>query len=198
MQVNFTHLRNYVYEADFQFDYTPEVILEHLQSAMWIPNINGYSQKGFAAREDLTNPNPVLQSVLNYFNSESFQQSIVNTLFENLDFTNAYWPIQPDNFKKIISSSGRFIKDHPNFTTGIHLDNRLLVASGMCYFINGDDPNQSTNFYSSRKADNPIRIPTGLAKGWMAANTENSWHDGYNRSDKNRYSILYSLSIKVS
>jgi hypothetical protein len=67
----------------------------------------------------------------------------------------------------------------------------------MCYFIDGNDPDQGTVFYSDQQKNDPLEMTTGFGKGWMAANTHDSWHMGWNRSQQDRYSILFGIRLKI-
>jgi hypothetical protein len=88
-----------------------------------------------------------------------------------------------------------FVQDKPGYTTSCHLDNRRIVITGMYYFIEGDDPNQSTYFYTSKDGANELRMPTGFNCGWLMGNLNSTWHLGFNRSNKDRYAILFGLTV---
>jgi hypothetical protein len=92
---------------------------------------------------------------------------------------------------------GMFTKDTPGYFIRPHTDDRMHVLQGMIYFIDGDDPAQSTMTYTTFEGDNPLRIPTGSGMGYFAANTNTSWHSGQNSSAQDRYSMVFGIRLDV-
>lgn len=90
-----------------------------------------------------------------------------------------------------------FSKDVPGFVNCLHTDYRKLVATGMIYFCEFDDPDLSTVFYDTFDRLNPLRMVTGFGKGWWHANGNDTWHEGWNRSYHDRYSCLLGLTLNV-
>jgi len=90
-----------------------------------------------------------------------------------------------------------FTKDLPGFENGVHCDMRRLAATGMVYLCNGDDPEIASAFYDHPDKWSPQRVTTGYGLGWVHSNDWNTWHDGWNRSDQTRYSILRALTLKL-
>lgn len=196
MKATFDKKRDYVYEVDYNLPYSQEEVIADLSSEDWDTDANGYGQAGFNQRFRLHEPSsPRLKNMLEYFNGEVFKQEIIDQLYSEQWFP-GYWGVSPERMLARTTAFGTLTLDRPGFITGMHLDNRALVASGMCYFIDGDDPDQSTTFYTTAKKDDPLRMTTGFGRGWIAAGMHDAWHDGHNRSTKDRYTILLGLVIR--
>jgi hypothetical protein len=188
----------YSVNLDVQINYAD--IIASLEKETWFPDQGAYGQADFVSRYYLEwdkISDPVLRDLQGWACSDSFRRSVINQLYSEPTFA-GYWSIDPETMFRITSSSGQFLKDLPGFGAGLHLDNRLQVAAGMIYFINRDDENQSTVFYSDQEKNLPTRIPTGHGQGWIAANMHNSWHDGWNHSDQPRYSMILSIGLKIN
>lgn len=182
---------------DFVFHMSMDIIHFDVANENWQRDNVAYGQTQFNHRrtiESINNPN--FKSTVDYFFTDEFKNTIVDALYTAPLFA-GYWAISPEKMKSITKTFGTAVQDSPGHTTALHLDNRLLVASGMCYLIEDDDPEQSTFFYTDAQYNNPLRISTGWGKGWLAANMHDSWHEGHNRSNKNRHSILFGLSLNL-
>jgi hypothetical protein len=197
--LQFTKLRDFVYSVNLDLDVDYSRLIEILEKESWVPDRGAYGQGDFVSRYYLEwdkISDPVLKDLQDWSCSDSFRRCIIDRLYSEPAFA-GHWSIDPDTMFRITASSGRFLKDLPGFGAGVHLDNRLQVAAGMIYFINGDDADQSTVFYIDQNKNSPLRIHTGHGQGWIAANMHDSWHDGWNRSDQTRYSMILSLGIKI-
>ena len=65
------------------------------------------------------------------------------------------------------------------------------------YFVEKDDPDQSTVYYTSNKFDDPLRIDNTFGNGVFHINDHTAWHEGYNKSNVTRYSLICGLLLKV-
>ena len=74
---------------------------------------------------------------------------------------------------------------------------RRLVGTGMIYLNEGNDPRVASGFYSHPDRHDEHIVETGYGMGWVHSNDWNTWHDGWNRSDRVRYSILLGLTLKL-
>jgi hypothetical protein len=92
-------------------------------------------------------------------------------------------------------SHGEFTRDLPEFENTIHMDSKTLVANGLIYLHEKDDPATSTYFYSTGDGKNPIRSPGGFGDGWMHFNDYDCWHGTKNESNGIRYTLLVPLSL---
>jgi hypothetical protein len=137
-----------------------------------------------------------LKSLHDYLQSDSLKHIIVNKLFEDTEFQRL-WGIGKESLLKLTKLKACFITDLPGLTVKIHLDNRLLVGTGMIYLNEKSNGKQSTIFYTDDQKLNPLEISSGFQSGWFAANTYNSWHEGFNHATTNRLSVLLMLEIGI-
>ena len=194
-------LRNFVYqlEVDLPVGYAEMVNL--LKAETWPHDKIGYGQSDLAARYRLNDPvNPVLKQILDTISSSDFKKSIIAKLYSEVggesDFP-GLWGISPEKMAAITFTYAGYVKDQPGHLIRIHTDDRMHVVQGMIYFINGDDPDQATTFYTAKDHKNPVRITTGHGQGFMAANTNDGWHAGHNVSDQDRYSVIFGLRLNL-
>jgi hypothetical protein len=74
---------------------------------------------------------------------------------------------------------------------------RRLVATGMIYLCDSNDPDQASAFYDTPDRQSEQIVETGYGLGWVHSNNWNTWHDGWNRTDQIRYSILLALTLQL-
>jgi hypothetical protein len=197
MEARYDKLRDFVYSASFDLPCDADILRKELIAEDWQVNSNGYGQSVFSFRHSVTHIRGTnLTCIIDYFHSDAFRKGVILDLYRSKNFA-AQWGIDPIMMMQNTTSFGTLVLDKPGHVTGLHLDNRLLVASGMCYFIDGNDPDQGTVFYSDQQKNDPLEMTTGFGKGWMAANTHDSWHMGWNRSQQDRYSILFGIRLKI-
>ena len=197
MRAVFNKRKDFVYEVDYNIEQDDSTVMEHLRAEEWEPITGDYGQDDLGQRYRCYAPHSVvLQQIMFYFRTEEFKNAIIDTLYADPAFP-GWWGISPERMKAATKSFGILTLDKPGFGTGIHLDNRALVASGMCYFIEGDDPLQATTFFADAERKDPVRMTTGFGKGWVAAGMHDAWHDGHNASDKDRYVVLLGLSLNI-
>jgi hypothetical protein len=197
----FHKLKNFVYQLEVDLPVDQATMTQLLASETWPPDQIGYGQSNLAARYRLNDPvNPVLKGILDSVTDDRFKKTIIDKLYSEVggeaDFP-GLWGISPEKMHAITFTYAGYVKDQPGHLIRIHTDDRMHVAQGMIYFINGDDPDQATTFYHSRKHDHPVRIVTGHGQGFLAANTNDGWHAGHNRSDQDRYSIIFGLRLNL-
>jgi hypothetical protein len=146
-------------------------------------------------RKELLKTNQ-LKDALDYFQSDTLKNIIVTELYNDTEFKRL-WGISKESLLKITKLTACFLTDLPGLNVKIHLDNRMNVGAGMIYLNDTSDGRQSTVFYTDDQKSNPLEIPTGFQNGWFAANTHNSWHEGFNLATTNRFSIIFNLGISV-
>jgi hypothetical protein len=123
--------------------------------------------------------------------------SLVEGLTKFSDFVE-HWGLDDINtLTSNLKTFCKFICDKPGFTTGIHIDNKSQVCTGMLFFNETDDPAQSTSFYTSLNGDNPLRISSQYGNGWFSANTYWGYHIGANNSQRDRYALLFISSLDL-
>ena len=197
MQIIFNKQRDYIYTFDLNLLYTNNEILSALQQEDWQPDQAGYAQDSFPTRYRLTHPkNSVLTEIQQWIDHGDVKKQIVDQLYQEQLFP-GYWGLSQERMMDQTFIYGVYTLDKPGYSIRIHTDDRMHVVQGMIYFIPTDDPDQSTTFYTTFEGDNPIRIPTGPGAGYIAANTNNSWHTGKNSSTEDRYSLIFGIRLKL-
>jgi hypothetical protein len=196
MQVQFQLQRPYIYTLKLDLPYTNEEIVHELKSEIWSPDEAGYNQNSFPTRYRLRAvTQPRLLEIEKYIEHGDFKRQIIDTLWGTA--FPGHWGVDADRIDSMTFIYGIFTKDLPGYSIRIHTDDRMHVVQGMIYFIDGDDPDQSTTVYSTQSGDNPCRIPTGHGIGYFAANTNDSWHTGHNASDQDRYSLIFGIRLNL-
>lgn len=186
--------RNFVFDVAINnFPYTYQEIVNDLSNEHWTPECITLNNK-FRLFDPQSQK---LKIIAEWLSSKEVSFNIINTLYESDPYFVDLWRCSPEELNNVTYSIALWTLDKPGFKTSIHLDNRFIVGNGMIYFINGDDSNQSTVFYSSRKRTDRTRISTGFASGWFAANSHDAWHEGFNLSNVDRYSLYWSISLRV-
>jgi hypothetical protein len=155
--------------------------------------------KGSVARDKLSKDllkTDKLKSLYEYLQSDSLKTVIVDALYEDAEFKRL-WGLNKESLLKLTKLVACFIIDRPGLHVKVHLDNRMLIGTGMIYLNELSDSRQSTIFYTDDQRSNPMEMPTGFQNGWFAANTHNSWHEGFNLAPTNRLSVLLMLKIII-
>jgi hypothetical protein len=205
MQAAFQKQRDFVYTLKINLPYSCAEIIKELIKEDWQTDIAGYTQDSFPTRYRLKMvTQPRLKEIEQYVERGEFKRKIIDTLWApatdgtapSLGFS-ALWGVDADRMDAMTYMYGIFTKDLPGYLIRPHTDDRMHVVQGMIYFIDSDDPAQSTMTYTSFDGDNPYRIPTGSGVGYFAANTNNSWHSGQNSSDQDRYSMVFGIRLNI-
>lgn len=190
-------------KIDLPFTYD-DLIVE-LENEVWVnPGIiNNLSNDNWAnTRYKVMSPKPehkYMQQLDQFFKSDELKTVFINWLY-NSDSSFQYdWEWNPEEMAQHTILHGEFSKDTPGFYNVIHTDYRKLVATGIVYWANGDDPRLSSTFYDDPEGKiNPMRIPTSFGGGWVHGNGNNTYHDGRNETDKMRYSTLIGLTLNIT
>ena len=195
MHAEFEKVRPFIYQfrlVDIPFS-IQDILAEVNDVWQTWPNLNNTRYKLIHSE----NFGPIVQSLHDFFCGKDFQNQLIDTLGQDELFWKSYWKHNPERFKNKLAPIFEGDMDKPNFYMGPHLDNRALVAVGMCHFVIGDDPAQSTTFYTTEDQQDPIRMPTGFGVGWICANLHNTWHSGQNYSTQNRFSVKFGSQIQI-
>lgn len=199
-----TPIDHKVMAVNFDCGLTYDEITELLENETgWEPygsytGIENHRTDWQAYRYKLYEPKSVqLKKIIEYFRSPEFKSLWINTLYEKKHGFRNLWMMDPDVMYKSTECHGEFTRDMPGFENGIHCDYRLLVSTGMIYFTNEDNAAHATFFYSNPQRENPIQIPSNFCQGWVHANDWDTWHDGWNRTENVRYSVLLGLTIDL-
>ena len=197
MPLLFKKQRDYIYTFKLNLSCTNETILKALQQETWLPDQSGYAQNSFPTRYRLTQPvDSQLIAIQDCIQHNDFKTQIIDHLYQESLFP-GYWGLSQQRMMDNTFIYGIYTLDKPGYTIRMHTDDRLHVVQGMIYFMPTDDPDQSTTFYTSFDGDNPMRITNGHGAGYVAANTNNSWHTGKNSSTEDRYSMIFGIRLDL-
>ena len=124
--------------------------------------------------------------------------NLLTYLYTNDQFKNHIWPgTTLEQLQANTSTVCELYRDDPGWTTGIHIDHRAAVATGMMFFDDQDNKKHSTTFYTTEKGNNGLRMLSTYSNGWFSANTHKSWHTGGNQGSCYRYSVLFALFLRL-
>jgi hypothetical protein len=140
-----------------------------------------------------------LKELFSYVLTDEFKIQWIAELAKEPAFCKM-WASSPEDIASFTVLQANYVLDKTMTRVVMHLDNRLLVATGMIYLTDTTDfvqSKQTTNFYTSQEKSEPMVIVPKFGTGWIAANTHNSWHEGMNMSGQERYSLLLGLAINV-
>lgn len=195
MHVEFKEVRPFIHEMKLvDMSFTVDDILNEVNSTDW-KEWDCLLDTRYKCSWSNSTFGPIINELRMFFVSEEFQSQIIDTLGQRETFFTEYWKHDKQKFKDKLTPLFECDVDLPGFYMQPHLDNRALVAVGMCHFIKDPDKNQSTVFYSSEQQTNPLYMPTGHGVGWLSANLHNTWHSGQNNSNSNRFSIKFGSQI---
>lgn len=139
---------------------------------------------------------PRLKSIQEYLSSDEVKNKVIDVLYENGLYS--YWSIDPDHMKKITGFGGIYVLDKPGFSCARHVDNRSLICTGMLMFGEDDDAGHRTLFYRTDTSEELYwQSNSQFEHGWLNATLHNTWHEGYNNSQKDRYAYLFHVALRV-
>lgn len=192
--------------ARFHVDlpYTLEDLLPELNNEDWIPHgeIGEVGNNPWpGTRFKVLRPraeNQRLIELWHYVCSDWLKRTFIDWMYANIRNIDIDWDWRPENMFNCCHIHGEFTKDMPGFVNDIHTDYRKLVATGMIYLSAGDNPDTSTYFCDNIERKNQFRIPSGLGDGWWHANGNDTWHEGWNKTNQPRYSILLALTVNTT
>lgn len=183
--------------------FTHEELLSELENETWVnPSmINNLGNDNWGGvRFKCMNPRPEhtkLNRLKEFFCSDELKHKFVHWLYETDESMSWDWEWTPDEMCQHTILHGEFSKDMPGFVNVLHTDYRKLVATGLVYYAKEDDSNLSTVFYDTMDRVNPVRMTTNFGDGWLHSNGNNTWHEGWNKTDKVRYSTLLGLTLNI-
>lgn len=182
--------------------YSYQEILHELENEKWsgqdkIQKVSVNDWDG--GRHKLWNPeSQKLQEIKEFLGSEEWKMQWIEWMFNNIAGIDSDWGWRtPADMAAHSYSHGEFTKDMPGFVNCLHTDFRPLISTGMIYFSEDDDANLSSYFYDTFQRDNPMRIPTNFGSGWIHLNGNDTWHEGYNKTENIRYSMLLGLTVNI-
>jgi hypothetical protein len=196
MDISITPNRKHLF--DLAVDTTlADSIHQELQTQDWTQLPTWYRSSEDLPRFISTNPASTISSNMLKYMVSDFKSALFDVLFADSNF-HILWS-NPDRtkFDDVTFVWARFVKDHPGYYTDVHIESRQQVAFGQIFLVAGDDPDQSTYFYTDNSRSNPVRAGTGMGTGWCCVNHHESWHQGGNRSNQDRYFLQFSVNLKT-
>jgi hypothetical protein len=205
MKLNINIIRPGIYLLDVLLDYNYSTIINELSAEDWQAHGDRKDSAGlagdpYAERSGLLSPkSQVLKDIMDFINSNSVKKQLVNFIYATQgDYISSLWEgWSKEQMLEYTFWGCMFNRDQPGFHIPVHLDTRLQIATAMIYFVEEDDPDQSTVYYTSDKFDNPLRIKNSIGSGVLHINDHTAWHEGYNKSNSTRYSLICGLLLKV-
>lgn len=207
MQINFNQTLDWLYlvdtvnpPADWQ------AMLQQLGSFEWdaMPSYGGQHRHAVQTlyTQPLTNhpgaKDPDTVRALDQFQQHfdhNFKQQMLDILFANQYFVGTWGQPDRHSFDQITYLSTHWVATPPHYIKHPwHVDARMQVAFGMIYFTEHDSALHSTWFDTG---DHLTRIPSAPGQGWMIVNTHEAKHCGMNDTADSRYSLKWSLDLKV-
>lgn len=205
MNLTISTIRTGIYSLTLSLDYDYKTVVDALNSEDWQAHADRKDEAGlagnpYAERAGLLNPkSQVLKDIMEFVNSNSVKEQLVNFVYEAQgDYISSLWEgWSKEQMLQYTFWGCMFNRDQPGFHIPLHIDTRLQVATAMVYFVEKDDLQQSTVYYTSNKFDEPLRISNEFGNGVLHINDHTAWHEGYNRSNVTRYSLICGLLLKV-
>lgn len=181
------------------FPWPREELIKELEQQEWHPygmetsvKHDAWTGKRYKVHRPTT---PKLLEIQKFFASNNVRKQVIDSLYRDKPILQVNWQMYPWRMGMNTELHAEFTKDLPGFENGIHCDMRRLVATGVIYLNEGNDPRVASAFYDHPMRHNEQIVETGYGMGWMHSNDWNTWHDGWNRTDQPRYSILLGLTL---
>ena len=199
MNLTINLLRPGLYSLSVSLDYDYTTVINALDSEDWQAHADrkeaaGLSGNPYAQRSGLLNPkSQVLKDIMEFVNSNSVKEQLVNFVYDTQgDYISSLWEgWSREQMLQYTFWGCMFNRDQPGFHIPLHIE------TAMIYFVKEDDPKQSTVYYTSNKLDDPLRIKNNFGNGVLHINDHTAWHEGYNKSNTTRYSLICGLLLKV-
>jgi len=138
-----------------------------------------------------------LSAITEFLKSDSLKHQLIGWIYDHLENFHTEYMMDRQELSDCCNLHGELVKDTPGFVNILHTDYRRLAATGMIYLCQYDDPDVSTFFYDSRDRTNPVRMTTEFCDGWWHPNGNDTYHEGWNRTNRFRYSFLIGLTLNV-
>lgn len=193
------HNERMLYNVTANMAVEPQIIYDELKTLNW-QKTSGFAHRARVETHDEHSPNLANTENLQFIcdNIRRQQKSLLKYLYSNETFKTHIWP--GTTLEQLLNNTStvcELYRDDPGWRTGVHIDHRAAVATGMLFFEPKDDKNKSTYFYTSEQRKNEQRMSCTYGKGWYAANTHRSWHTGGNMGKNYRYSILFASFLTL-
>jgi hypothetical protein len=201
MDFEIIKVRNNLCKIKLTTPYSYAQLLAEFEKEEWVNHADYEERAGdpHLCRSALPYPKSIiLQEIVNYLSSDEVKRKIIDTMYELFPGIQNMWDGWSNN--KMFNSTlwgGQFLKDEPGFIIEPHIDTRLQILTSLVYFIEDNDPKQATVFYTDKNRSDPWTAETGVGVGTLHINDYDVWHEGSNRSDKDRYLMSLGLIVNV-
>lgn len=203
MKITLTNQRKRVFSLHIAIPFDYHDVLAELESISW-HNPSQYARSGL----DLWDTQrlkclhigpelPKLYQILNQLTSTQSKYLFIDAMLENVPDIAWEYDFDREQMFDCTNLHAELTRDAPGFVNVLHTDFRLLVATGMVYLTDSDNTELSTMFYTSQQRTEPLRMTTNFGDGWWHVNGNNTYHEGWNRTDRFRYSFLLGLTLNV-
>lgn len=197
----FPHAHNHSL-LQVHFPWSLEEITAELDQEDWRP----YGQETAVKHDEWTGKrykvhrprSRMLQEIIRFFALDSTRDYAIHCLYRDKPIFQVNWQMYPWRMSMNSILHAEFTRDLPGFENGLHCDMRRLIATGMVYLVDGNNPDLASCFYDDPMRANPCLVETGFGRGWIHSNDWNTWHDGWNRTGQVRYSMLLGLTLMLA
>jgi len=205
MKLHFDYIRPSLYSMKLELPYDYNTLIQEFENEPWETHSDRKTTSGLAGdpyseRSGLMTPtSEILQELVRFVGSTETKQQLIETIYQHQGkyFSSLWEGWSKEKVDQYTFWGCIFNRDAPGFHIPVHLDTRLQLATAMIYFVENDDPNQSTYYYTSENQTDPLRIENNFGNGVFHINDHTTWHEGFNRSAKIRYSMICGLLLKV-
>jgi len=201
MDIKLEKVRDNLCQIILTIPYSYEDLLEEFKKEEWIEHKDCEERAGEPHLNRCTLPNPVspiLNEILSYLSSDEIKYKVIETMYDFFPDIQKNWDgwSKEEMYQKTLWG-GQFLKDRPGYYIEPHIDTRIQIITCLIYFIEDNDPDQATVFYTDANFSNPWKAETGFGIGAVHVNDYNVWHEGGNLSYKDRYLAILGLIIDI-
>ena len=201
MRLDISPIRNNLSSLQLTLNSPKITVIEHLEKENWIEHKESKvkANDGHVNRSVLPHPqSPLLNDILTFISSDVIKQQVIAQMYQDFPHISALWEgWSQDQMNTHTVWGGQYLRDRPGFYLETHLDTRLQVATGVIYLNDTHDIDWSTFYYTDKLKTDKLRISNDFGQGVLHINDHDTWHEGYNKTNKNRYLIIVGLLINV-
>lgn len=191
MQINFIDDLDVINKLEIKWNYSQSEIYQALEQEEFQDNSNYSGRRLWCSYPK----NPILIDILDSLYKNA--PMLLGKMCEQKDFKEDFWRLQStEQMLRNASATCSFLCDKPGFTTTPHVDCRTTLCTGMFFFNQVDDEEQSTFFYLDKDGNNKIRMSSQYGTGWYAANFDLP-HLGMNNSQRDRYTLILTHYLEL-
>jgi hypothetical protein len=201
MQITTEILRNNILKLNLTIPYDYATIAKAFENESWTEHAQSFERAndGVDCRAVLPTPqSPLLQEILKFVSSDLVKKQVIDQLYKDFpNISNTWEGWDSSTMFNVTLWGGQFLKDSPGYRLEKHLDTRLQIATGLIYFTEKDDANWTTTYYTDQYGKDALRIENNFCDGVLHINDHDTWHEGWNRSNCDRYLLIVGLILNV-